>query len=638
MINENSRKEYSVDILIIGAGPAGLCAGIEARKTCQKVLMLDDKSEPGGQLIKQTHMFFGSKKELAGMRGFDISRQLLNEYRALGGEIFTDTIALGIYPGGIVTAQQGDLFIKIHSQKIIVATGAYENMHCFPNCDLPGVYGAGGVQTLMNLDGVLPGKRILMVGAGNIGLIVSYQLLQAGAKVAAVVEARPDVRGYEVHAAKIRRMGVPILCSHSIQSAGGQGKVEWANLARVDQNYRELPGSAFSIDVDAICLSVGLSPLTELLSTARIALKYVPQLCGLVPIHDLNQRTSNPDIFVAGDVSGIEEASSAMVTGRIAGLTAAADLRGVSAAVETTKLRDQLAELRAGPVGENVRIGKARLMNLNFNHRNFKKTISLDSPAPEKTPTPPVFAELKTGLAIECYQKIPCNPCVESCHRDSIKIEGQMTDLPSCDSEDCDGCKLCLVNCPGLAMFYVDYEKEPGKAEVTIVYETVPAPQKGDTWEALDRNGKVIQLAEISAVRSAKSFDKKLLVSFLVDRENGPRARHIAPIAWTGELEKLPAKSAPDDAIICRCEDVYESTVRNAILAGHQSFADLKRVLRIGMGPCQGKTCSHLVRQILCQMTGKRPEQIVPQTTRTPIKPVRLEVLASAKILEDDYA
>ena len=117
---------------------------------------------------------------------------------------------------------------EIHHYKgdaVLVATGAAENMVTFDGWTLPGVIGAGAAQTMMNLHGIRPGKKILMLGSGNVGLVVSYQLLQAGCEVVALVDAAPRVGGYGVHAAKIARCGVPFYLSHTIQKAEGTDHV-----------------------------------------------------------------------------------------------------------------------------------------------------------------------------------------------------------------------------------------------------------------------------------------------------------------------------------------------------------------------------------------------------------------------------
>ncbi len=256
---------------------------------------------------------------------------------------------------------------KVKAKRFVVATGASEKMLAFKGNDLPGVYGAGAVQTLMNVFGVKPGQRVLMVGAGNIGLIVSYQLLQAGVSVAAIVEGSPRIGGYLVHASKVRRAGVPILTSHTILEAYGQDTVEGAVICQLDQAWQPIKGTEQRLSADVICLAIGLSPLSDLLWQADCRMLYIPELGGHVAWRDERLRTSQPHIFIAGDVAGIEEASSAMVEGLLAGYVAASDIglapSDVSERIRAT--REQLVELRSGPEGERTRLGLAAVQGSN---------------------------------------------------------------------------------------------------------------------------------------------------------------------------------------------------------------------------------------------------------------------------------
>lgn len=350
-------------LLVVGGGPAGLAAASTAASLGIEVLLLDEGLKVGGQLVKQTHKFFGSGEHYAGVRGIDIPDILC---QAGEGKVTmkTNTTIVGCYEDGVVTALTNeDKYFKIKPQRAIFATGAAEKILAFPGNDLPGVYGAGAVQTLMNQYGVVPGKRVLMVGAGNIGIIVSYQLLQAGIPVAAVVEAASQIGGYLVHASKLARAGVPILTRHTILEARGTDAVESVLVARLDENWQVIPGTEEELDVDVVCLAVGLSPVVDLVRQAGCATKYVPQLGGDVPIRDKLLKTSVDWIYVAGDVAGVEEASAAMVEGRLAGAAAARDLgaNGESANAVIARSRASLESLRGGPVGEKIRSGIAKL-------------------------------------------------------------------------------------------------------------------------------------------------------------------------------------------------------------------------------------------------------------------------------------
>lgn len=354
------------DIVVVGGGPAGLSAAINAASCGAKVIVIDRNSRLGGQLVKQTHMFFGSQKQYASERGIDIADILTKELLKYQDnvEIMKDAIVIGLYDDGILTVEKDGKYLKIKPESIIVTTGASEKFLAFPNNDLPGIYGAGAVQTLMNVYGVAPGNSVVMVGAGNIGLIVSYQLMQAGISVKAIIDAAPRIGGYLVHASKIRRMGVPIMTSCSVKYAHGKDKLEKVTVWKLDENWKPIPGSETDIDADVMCISVGLSPLGELLWQIGCDMKFIPELGGHVPSRNEELQTSIKGIYVAGDVAGIEEASSAMVEGRLAGLCAAKDLGYAPSDFEALKkdYMDQLNSLRSGPVGEKIRKGLNQLV------------------------------------------------------------------------------------------------------------------------------------------------------------------------------------------------------------------------------------------------------------------------------------
>jgi thioredoxin reductase len=338
---------------------------VEAAKQGVGVLILDENHSPGGQLFKQIHKFFGSRGHQAGTRGVDLGCQLLAQAEAHQVEIWMDAVVWGIFDGPQLGVKREGRVARVGAKRVLLATGASENALAFPGWTLPGVMGAGAAQTLMNLHRVLPGRRALMVGAGNVGLIIAYQLLQAGAQVCAVVEALPRIGGYGVHASKLRRCGVPILTRHSIQAALGRERVEGAVIVEVDAEFRPVPGTEKSLEVDTVCLAVGLTPMAELAWLAGCRFAYVPELGGHVPLHDANMQSTVEEIYVAGDLTGIEEAHTAMEEGRVAGISVAASL-GYLDPREAEALKGEaqahLDALRQGPFGHRRREAKERLL------------------------------------------------------------------------------------------------------------------------------------------------------------------------------------------------------------------------------------------------------------------------------------
>ena len=359
-LNPGLIDSEKTEVLVIGSGPAGLRAALTAARAGARVTIVDENPFLGGQLVKQTHKFFGSSEEEAGQRGIDIGEELTEKVKQEKRiEVMTSASAVGIYDGSAGVYVNRKKFVRIEAEKIIVATGAIEDTVRFPNNDLAGVYGAGGVQTLMNVYGVKPGSSALMVGAGNVGLIVAYQLLQAGVDLKGIVEIAPEIGGYFVHAAKVRRAGVPILTNHEVIRVTGEEKVEKATIAEVDKDGNRLGGSEKNYEIEFLALGVGLSPSYRLLHHAGCELTLDRRLGGYVPRKGPRMKTSREDVYAAGDVTGVEEATSASLEGAIAGADAAIALgKGGRREEETVeKAREELAGLRSGPYYEGIRKG-----------------------------------------------------------------------------------------------------------------------------------------------------------------------------------------------------------------------------------------------------------------------------------------
>jgi len=356
-------KELVADVVIVGAGSAGLSAAYQAASAGADVLVIDENSRPGGQLFKQIHKFFGSKAHQAGTRGFVIGEQLLEKVKNSGARVMLDSLAYGLLPDKSMGVISGGVKYSVKAKKIIIASGAKENYMAFPGSTLPGVMGAGAAQTMINVNRVLPGKKILMVGSGNVGLIVSYQLMQAGADVIGIVEGAPKIGGYGVHAGKIRRAGVPIYVGHTIKRVYGKEEVEGVEIAALDENWNMIPGTEKQFEADTICLAVGLNPMTELVWMVGCKFDYIPAFGGHVPLHDENMETTVPGVYVAGDVTGVEEASSAMEEGNLAGVAAAETLGYLSAEEAEEKkqeIRARLDVLRSGYFGAGRKASKEK--------------------------------------------------------------------------------------------------------------------------------------------------------------------------------------------------------------------------------------------------------------------------------------
>lgn len=517
-------KRY--DLVVIGAGPAGLSAGIEAADAGMSAVVYDENAKPGGQLFKQIHKFFGSKEHKAKIRGFNIGKELLEKAEQSGVEVHLNAQVSGIhdYHGLSIVEDEKINFVK--GSNIIIATGASENMIPFEGWTLPGVIGAGAAQTMVNLHRVLPGKKVLMVGSGNVGLVVSYQLKQAGMDVVAVIDAAPRIGGYGVHASKLARLGVPFYLSHTITKAVGEECVEAAIISEVDEKFQPIPGTEQRIEVDTICMAVGLSPMSKL---ARMAGCKMVDRGGLVPECDTYGQTSIPGIFAAGDVAGIEEASSAMINGRITGVASAMRAGYISSKkgkMKIAELSRSLEQLRGGMFAHENR-GRTELTvtdeGIALSQNILKKGYLLEEEAKRFT-----GSSQNAGVypVIECTQNIPCNPCQDACKFGCIQVGKTITSLPVVDSKaDCKNCGMCVASCSGQAIFLIDETAEGEYVNITIPYEFSPLPEKGAMGKALDRSGKEICDAKVVACKVIPAYDHTALLTMQVPEEYKMKVR-----------------------------------------------------------------------------------------------------------------
>ncbi|MCC3145145.1 FAD-dependent oxidoreductase [Halanaerobium sp. Z-7514] len=511
-------KRY--ELIIIGAGPAGLSAAIEAAAEGMEVIVFDENQKPGGQLFKQIHKFFGSKQHRARERGFKIGEDLLKKAEDYGVEVKLNSTVIGLFDSKTVSVKIADSIEHYSAYNIIVAAGASEKMIPFPGWTLPGVIGAGAAQTMMNIEGVKPGEDVLMVGSGNVGLVVGYQLIQAGSNLKAVIDASEKIGGYGVHAAKLARTGVPFYTSHTLKELKGETEVEKAIITEVDENWQPISGSEKEIKVDTVCLAVGLSPMSKLLEMAGCQMK--SEAGDLIPICDQYSKTSLEGIYAAGDVAGIEEASAAMVEGRIAAASILKELSYLDQAefeARFSAYKASLEELRQGMFG----IGEGSWDYPQKSREGYplaKTLLKKGYLKAEELKKFPGFIDKKSSEVIpiiECTQNIPCDPCQDICPKDCIKVEGDIVTLPELDENfECSACELCVAACPGQALFLVNHNYSNNYSSVSFPYEFFPLPELGSRGKALDRAGKVVGEAEIIKVNQAKINDKTAVLTMKV--------------------------------------------------------------------------------------------------------------------------
>lgn len=577
-------ETIDTECLIIGGGPAGLSAAIELGKAGVNVILVDDKHMPGGKLILQTHKFFGSIEAChAGTRGMDIAKMLEQEVRACQQvRVWTRSQAVAVFLDRKVGILRQEQYVLVRPQILLVACGAREKSLVFRGNSLPGVYGAGAFQTLVNRDLVLPSRRLFVVGGGNVGLIAAYHALQAGIQVKGLCEALPECGGYKVHRDKIMRMGVPIYTGHSIASANGKEEVESVTITALDKNWKKVPGSEKVITCDTVLVAVGLDPVDEFYHKAKEF--------GL-------------PVFSAGDAEEIAEASAAMFMGRIRGKEIAASLgRSVGEVPPEWHKTAEILKSRPG-------------------------AVAIEEIPDDEQGVFPVF---------HCTQEIPCNPCSSICPKGCIVIEGSdIRGLPVFKHADCSACGQCVAVCPGLAISLVDYRKAQslGCALVSIPHEfTGSAIKAGGVVTVLDTMGNLLGNVVVDSVRTSRTANKVLIVRV---RAPFAIAKKIAGIR-VQEPWQAPRVAAPmeeknqridDDEIVCRCERVTAGRVRALIKSGVRDMNHLKARTRTGMGSCGGKTCTNLIRQIFRE-EGVLPAEVTGFTRRPLFVEVPLGVFA----------
>jgi sarcosine oxidase subunit alpha len=566
-----------VPVLIIGGGPAGLSAAIELGRRGIETLLIDDKHRLGGKLVLQTHRFFGSIDAVyAGTRGIDIATRLEAEVRSFPGvRVWLQTTAVAVFSDRKVGVLAGDgRYVLVEPRILLVTAGAREKSLAFPGNTLPGVYGAGAFQTLVNRDLVKPTERLFIVGGGNVGLIAGYHALQAGIAVVGLVEVLPECGGYKVHRDKLARLGVPVYTSHTVVSANGRESVESVTIARVDEKFKPVAGTERSFDCDTLLIAVGLDPVNEFSEKAREF--------GLTA-------------FAAGDAEEIAEASAAIFSGKIRGLEVARALGHDVGEISPDWYRT--ADILKSRPGATV---------------------------PERTPA----EERGVFPVLHCNQEIPCDPCTAVCPNDLIEMdETDIRLLPSFVAnkagKGCTGCEKCVAICPGLAITLVDYRKDAEFPTVAIPFEFLKDRlAAGDQVVVQDTEGNALGRVEVAAVKAIKANDRTVIVKVRAPKEY---ARKIAglrlqPVEVAEPLDQYVARTA-DDVIVCRCERVTAGEIRRRIREGMRDINEIKAVTRTSMGSCGAKTCTPLIHRLFRE-EGVPDAEVVDQ----PKRPLFIEV------------
>lgn len=461
------------ELVIIGAGPAGMAAATAAAQTGVSVMLIDGYPRPGGQYFKQPPLSFDNNRDHTA-RQME-ARHMLAALDREKIRVLSDTTVWYIFPAEtegewvVALAGPGDTPSTVQTPSIILATGAYDRPVAFPGWTLPGVMTAGAAQILIKAQRVLPGRRVLLSGTGPLPLAVAAQLVWAGAEVVALLEgSTPSANSLRYGAAMwgqwdrlregwdywqaLRGGNVPIRVGWSVIEARGENQVEEAVIARLDADWRPIPGSEQTVPVDTLIIGYGFLPSTELGRLMGADHYFDPAWHSYVPRRDSEMQTSLPGVYAVGDGAGVGGAELARLEGEVAGLAAARDLGHLS---------------------------------------------------------------------------------------------------------------------------------------------------EGRAWQAI--------AARQPALTREYRFARMLNALFTP----GPGLYSLAD----------------DETVICRCEEVTQGEIMEAIAQDCHSVTWIKRLTRAGMGFCQGRICGRLVAQLAAQRLQQAPETIPPDTIRPPVKPIPVEML-----------
>ena len=325
-------KKENYDVAVIGGGPAGIAAAISAKKNgAQKVVLLERDLELGGILQQCIHNGFGLQRYRQELTGPGYAATAIHALEEVGGvDVRLDTMVFEMTLDHVVRTVSPNGIEEIDAKAVVLAMGCRERTRGairMPGERPAGIYTAGAAQRMVNMEGYLPGKQIIIVGSGDIGLIMARRMTLEGAHVQAVLEIMPYSNGLTRNLVQcLDDFDIPLYLSHTITSVEGKDRVTGVTCVELDAQHQPIAGSEKHFDCDCVLLSVGLIPENELSEAAGIKLD--PVTNG--PIVNQYRETSNRGFFAAGNVLQVHDlADWAAAESDIAGKSAALFSQGL---------------------------------------------------------------------------------------------------------------------------------------------------------------------------------------------------------------------------------------------------------------------------------------------------------------------
>ncbi|HSK68020.1 MAG TPA: FAD-dependent oxidoreductase, partial [Candidatus Limnocylindria bacterium] len=298
-----------IDLLIIGAGPAGLAAAIAAKRAgVTDLAVLEREDEPGGILNQCIHNGFGLHRFKEELTGPEYAQRDIRQARELGIPVRTGTAVLGMNRAREVTAVSRERGIEVYKAKaVILAMGCRERPRgalAIPGTRPAGILSAGTAQKMVNLAGIMPGRRVVILGSGDIGLIMARRMTLQGAKVLACVELMPYSSGLTRNIVQcLEDYGIPLLLSHTVVDIRGKERLSGVTVAKVGEDRLPIPGTEVDYECDTLLLSVGLIPENELSREAGVRIADDTQ----GPVVSDTFMTNVPGVFACGNVLHVHD-------------------------------------------------------------------------------------------------------------------------------------------------------------------------------------------------------------------------------------------------------------------------------------------------------------------------------------------